>query len=200
MARQRKTDPEAALQAAMVLFWEHGYGDLGTRQIEEETGITRFTLQTSYGGKMSLFLEALDAYLDAVEIHISPNMTDGELETIAAWFEMRVAPPVFADVTRYGCFMLNSSVEFFGENSFVNARTERFYKMFRGGLYKALVAVKAKGGVAPDFDEEAMAEMLYGAAIGVNVVIRAAGANEAGGPMAKAVAQLVRSWSQDTAR
>ncbi|MBV1933634.1 MAG: TetR/AcrR family transcriptional regulator [Parvibaculaceae bacterium] len=60
MSRSRKVAPEEAVQAAMEAFWKHGYHELGTRQLEEETGITRFTLQTTYGGKKKLFLNALD--------------------------------------------------------------------------------------------------------------------------------------------
>ena len=83
MARTRNIEEEPALAAAVAAFWQHGYGVLGTRQLEAETGITRFTLQKSYGGKMALFGKALDAYLDQMESDLMPLMADGTLEGLA---------------------------------------------------------------------------------------------------------------------
>lgn len=196
MSRSRKVEPEAAIQAAMALFWKHGYHDLGTRQIEEETGITRFTLQTTYGGKMPLFLKALDKYLDTFEIYSAPTMTDGSLDAIAAWFETRRDPVMLPEVTCYGCLLLNSTVEFAGEDEEVNQRAGRFYDMVRSGFQRALVEVKETGGIRADFDVDEMAEVLLSAAIGLNIVIRASGKNAAGEDMANAIAALVRSWAR----
>ena len=196
MSRLKKIDPEAAVQAAMALFWKHGYNGLGTRQLEEETGITRFTLQTSYGGKKSLFLNSLDTYLDTFETHASPNMTDGSLETIAVWFETRVEPVMLADVACYGCLLLNSTVEFAAQDEDINLRAERFFNMVRGGFNKALSAAKQKGNLPSEFDVEAMAEVLLSGAIGLNIVIRSAASNSAGKSMANSVANMVRSWAR----
>jgi len=196
MSRLKKIDPEAAVQAAMALFWQHGYHGLGTRQLEEETGITRFTLQTSYGGKKSLFLMALDKYLDLFENHVSPSMTDGKLDTIAAWFEKRSEPRMLANIACYGCFLLNSTVEFAAGDEDVNLRAERFFNIMRSGFYEALCAAKEKGNLPPDFDVATMAEVLLSGAIGLNIIIRAAASNSAGKDMANAIASMVRGWSK----
>lgn len=196
MSRLKKIDPEAAVQAAMALFWKHGYNGLGTRQLEEETGITRFTLQTSYGGKKALFLSALDAYLIAFEIHVSPSMTDGSIEAIAAWFERRIEPVMMADITCYGCLLLNSTVEFAAQDEDVNQRAERFFNMLRGGFRKALSAAKHQGNLPAEFDVDAMAEVLLGGAVGLNIVIRSAASNSAGKSMGLSFATLVRSWAR----
>jgi TetR/AcrR family transcriptional repressor of nem operon len=196
MSRLRKVEPEAAIQAAMALFWKHGFHDLGTRQIEEETGITRFTLQTIYGGKMPLFLKALDTYLDTFENVASPQMTDGRLDTVAAWFEIRADPVILPEVTCYGCFLLNSTVEFAGESPDVNQRAERFFKILRCGFQRALIAIKEAGEVPADFNTDEMAEVLLSAAIGMNIVIRASGKNGAGADIARASAALVRGWAR----
>jgi TetR/AcrR family transcriptional repressor of nem operon len=194
MSRLKKINPEEAVQAAMGLFWKHGYNNLGTRQLEEETGITRFSLQTSYGGKWSLFLSALDSYLDIFEMHGRPEMSDGSLDTIAEWFEARAQPVMMAEASCYGCFLLNSTVEFGSVDEEVNLRKERFFTMVREGFRKALNAVKQNGNVAADFDENAMAEILLSVAIGLNIVIRSAADNAAGGYMARSIAQMIRGW------
>lgn len=194
MPRAKKIDPEAAVQAAMALFWKHGYGGLGTRQLEEETGITRFTLQTSYGGKLPLFLSALDAYLDMFETHALPDATDGKLDSLAVWFENRAKPEMLADIACYGCLMLNSSVEFAAQNQQVSQRAARYFNMLHKGFYEVLTAVKKASGVASNFDANAMADVLMGATLGLNIVIRSAECNSAGTNMAESIATLVRSW------
>lgn len=195
MSRIRKSDPEQAMQSAMALFWKQGYSQAGTRQIEDETGITRFTLQTTYGGKMPLFLKTLDGYLDAFEVNAAPQMDDGKLDTIARWFEARMNPPIFSEMSCYGCMLLNASVEFLGQNTDVNERVDRFYTMIRAGFRTALTRVKDAGGVADDFDIAAMSEVLLGNAIAMNIVIRSARKNEAGAQMAQSTAYLIRSWA-----
>lgn len=197
MSREKKITPENAIKAALTLFWQYGYNQLGTRQLEQETGITRFTLQTSYGGKMSLFLTALDAYLDTFETHAAPKMTDGKLENLAKWFEMRPSPPIFIEISSQGCFLLNTAIEFSSTNAEVNKRIERFYGIVRSGLTNALTAIKQNQAVADDFDVEAMTEALLGATIGLNVVIRAAGDNAAGQKMADGMGKLIREWAID---
>ncbi|MEJ6708265.1 MAG: TetR family transcriptional regulator [Amylibacter sp.] len=196
MARARKIDPEMAVPAAMALFWQHGYGGLGTRQLEQETGITRFSLQTSYGGKMALFLKALDGYLEAFTVHGVPDMRDGELDTIADWFDARTTPAMFAEVACFGCLMLNSIIEFSGNNADVNARAERFYEMVRGGFCGALSAAQQKGNLPADFDVAAHAEICLGVAISQNVIIRSAANNNAGARMAAGMGAVVWAWGR----
>lgn len=195
LSREKKIAPENAIQAALNLFWLHGYNQLGTRQLEQETGITRFTLQTSYGGKMALFLTALDAYLDMFETHAAPNMTDGKLESLAEWFEMRPNPPIFAEISCQGCFLLNTAVEFSATDEQVNLRIERFYTMMRNGMHNALKAVKDQNNLSNELGIDVLVETLLGAAIGLNIVIRAAGDNAAGQTMADSLGKLIRSWA-----
>ena len=58
MARKRNTDHDSAVTAALDLFWCQGYG-ASTREIESKTGLTRFTLQTAYGGKEGFYLSTV---------------------------------------------------------------------------------------------------------------------------------------------
>lgn len=129
MARLRKAEPAAALQAAQALFWEHGYASLGTRQLEEEAGLTRFMLQTAYGGKKELFLQVVDSYLDYVETSFLPDVNLSSLEELARWFESRADPEFMPNVFCHGCLMLNSLIEFRGQDLEFNQKTERFFPM-----------------------------------------------------------------------
>lgn len=194
MSRSRKVEPEVAVTAAMALFWTHGFASLGTRRIEEETGITRFTLQTTYGGKMKLFLTALDAYLDMLENSDLMNTTNGDLESIAAFFEMRGNSNAMPDIACQGCFMLNSMIEFSANNPDINKRADRYFRMLRQGFGSALEQAKENGELNVNLQIHAMTEVLLGVTLGLNAIIRANGNHDDGEKMATSIASMVREW------
>ena len=200
MPRQRKTDPENAIVSAVSLFWEQGFGNVGTRQIDDVTGITRFTLQTSYGGKMALFLQALDWYLDRFEEFAAPPQSVTSLQDIAAWFEQRTEPKIMPDQAANGCLMLNTIVEFGSTNADVNARADRYFALMRGRFSSALGELVRRGQLAAGFDTSAKSELLVCGAIGLNIAIRAAGSNAAGRDASKACADMIRGWEKGTDR
>jgi TetR/AcrR family transcriptional regulator, transcriptional repressor for nem operon len=194
LSRSRKIEPEAAIQAAQSLFWKHGYCGLGTRQIEEETGLTRFTLQTSYGGKKSLFLQTLDSYLDHFETGFLPRVRSHDLEPLASWFEACANPALMREVGCYGCLMLNSTIEFQGQDADINLRTDRYFKSLRKSFRAALLNARKHGVLSKDVDVSANVEILLGLALGLNVVIRAAANNAAGRQLAASTANMIRKW------
>lgn len=194
MARLRKVSEEQALDAALATFWQHGYGALGTRQLETETGITRFTLQTSYGGKMALFGRALDRYLDRMEAEMIPAMANGTLDGLARWFEMRCDSAAMGDGPQWGCMMIAAMNEFGATEADITDRSERFQRMLRDGFRKALEQIQQDGGLDSSTDVPSAIEMLVAASIGLNVIVRAHGACAAGQDMAAGIARMIRGW------
>ena len=194
MSRSRKVDPETAIGAAMAAFWKYGYGHLGTRQLEQETGITRFTLQTTYGGKMKLYLKALDAYLDDFEQSGLMAAAQSDQEGIARFFEMRGDPDMMPQSSCNGCFLLNSTIEFSSGNEDVNQRADRYFTMLRDRFRRALRRSAHQSTPVQAFDINAKVEVLLASALGLNVLIRAAGNTGAGREMAASIARMVRAW------
>lgn len=62
--RPSKIDPNAALEQAMLLFWEHGYSATSVAQLESALGAGRQSIYNTFGDKKSLFLKAYQHYLD----------------------------------------------------------------------------------------------------------------------------------------
>lgn len=194
MARQKKTDPQTALMAAMMLFWREGYHGLGTRQLEQETGLTRFTLQTSYGGKKVLFLKALDTYLDMFDEVLLPPLRKGTLDDIARWMEARPIPREMHDQLCNGCLMINSITEFGRGDEEINARAERFYGMIRSAFVEGLTAACRNGDLPEDFDVAGAAEILLGCTVALNIALKSAAPGAGAPALAAASGALVRGW------
>lgn len=64
MSRSKEFDPDAALQQAMELFWEHGYEATSLAQLTDRLGIGRASLYATFGDKRELYLQALRRYLE----------------------------------------------------------------------------------------------------------------------------------------
>ncbi len=196
MSRTRRTEPEQAITSAMALFWRDGFTNVGTRKIDTETGITRFTLQTAYGGKMALFLETLDRYLDVFEAGSAPKARVDSLDEMAIWFEGWPTPSTMADQVCFGCLMINSMAEFGATEPEVTKRTDRYLNILRQRWVASLAELKTRGVVPGDFDVAGHAEILLGAVIGIHMVIRAAGSSAASKVLADATGAMVRGWGE----
>lgn len=194
MARARKVDADTALMNAIGLFWREGFEPVGTRQIENETGITRFTLQNVHGGKMGLYLEALDAYLTSFEANMAPGADIADLEELAAWLFRRLNPPMPDDFSTNGCLLLNALIEFKQTNPEINQRATRYFSLLTGRFEAALSKMRSKGIVPNGFDVARNAELLTAIVLGINVAICAAQDNMAARPMVEAGAAMIRSW------
>ncbi|MBT0670041.1 TetR/AcrR family transcriptional regulator [Novosphingobium profundi] len=60
--RPREFDPDAALGAALQVFWKHGYDGASLAELTEAMGITKPSLYACFGNKEALFKKALDLY------------------------------------------------------------------------------------------------------------------------------------------
>src|SRR3954469_13206977 len=61
--RPRTFDRQAALEAAMTLFWRHGYEGTSIADLTSAMGFTPPTLYAAFGSKEQLYREVLAHYL-----------------------------------------------------------------------------------------------------------------------------------------
>ncbi len=61
--RPRQFDIQEALDAALMLFWRHGYEGTSLAALREAMGINMPSLYAAFGNKELLFKKALDRYL-----------------------------------------------------------------------------------------------------------------------------------------
>lgn len=62
MARKKEYKEEEVIDKAMHLFWQNGYENTSMKMLEQDMGINKFSIYSSFGSKHGLFLKSLKCY------------------------------------------------------------------------------------------------------------------------------------------
>lgn len=118
-------DREAAIRAAMNLFWERGFDAVSASDLAEAMSITRSSFYNSFGDRETVFREALEAYReitpDTALMAIRPG--DPVKPAIRRLFH-EICRVRAADPAGRGCLMVNSICELVGVNEELGAAIE----------------------------------------------------------------------------
>ncbi|NIF39484.1 TetR/AcrR family transcriptional regulator [Burkholderia sp. Tr-862] len=95
MSGKPQFDDAAVIDAAMKVFWRHGYAAASINHLTEATGLSRSSLYQRFGDKDGLFREALAAYTKRVLSRMNGVEADtarGRLEGILRAYLLRATP------------------------------------------------------------------------------------------------------------
>jgi TetR/AcrR family transcriptional repressor of nem operon len=122
MPRVQLFDKEKALKNAMQLFWEKGFNGTSTRDLEKATGLGTSSIYNSFGGKETLFFEALQYYLEAEQLKLGKSVKDSPsvIKALRALFECLLQDDNTASGPVMGCFVVNSITELANQNPRLN--------------------------------------------------------------------------------
>ena len=179
MGRPREFCAEAALAAALKVFWRKGFDGASLSDLTEAMGITRPSLYCAFGNKEALFRQALDLYEREKLAFIDEALSAPTAKEVARRLLFGGADVHTADPETLGCMGVNSILacsgaasdsvrqEILGRRLNVEARMrERFDR------------AKAEGDLASDCDTAALVMFVLTLAQGV-ALQAAAGASRA---------------------
>jgi TetR/AcrR family transcriptional regulator, transcriptional repressor for nem operon len=172
MARLREFDTDAVMEAVINAFWERGYEATSLADLMAATGLQKGSIYKAFGDKHSLFLKALQVYLDQQYSLIRQmlNQPDPQ-QAIATLFQ------TLADTTSRaskGCFAINSLVELAPHDSDVATMLEYQYSRI-GQLLETAIAQGQKTGVfRQDLSAQQLRQLLLVVASGTLASGRAA--------------------------
>lgn len=66
VGRPREFDRDAALEAAMLLFWRKGFATTSMNELCDAMGVRSPSLYAAFGSKEALYLEAMEHYVQTV--------------------------------------------------------------------------------------------------------------------------------------
>jgi len=175
VARTKEFDPEAALQAALDLFWARGYEATSMADLVEHLGIGRASIYATFGNKHELYLKALDRYLETRDPRLVEELSaPGPALPAVRALVRRFAAEATAEGERLrGCLVTNSAAELGPHDPVVARRVELSWEQIETLLYAALTRARAQGELPADRDPRTLSRMLLVLLQGIRVVGKA---------------------------
>ncbi|MFJ5707747.1 TetR/AcrR family transcriptional regulator [Streptomyces sp. NPDC093105] len=175
MARTKEFDPEAALQAALDLFWARGYEATSMADLVAHLGIGRASIYATFGNKHELYLKAMDRYLETRDPGLVEELSaPGPALPAVRALVRRFATEATADGLRLsGCFVTNSAAELAPRDPVVARRVELSWEQIETLLYAALTRARAQGELPEGRDPRTLSRMLLVLLQGIRVVGKA---------------------------
>ena len=171
MPRIREFDPAIALDQAMHLFWQRGYGNTSIEDLVVATGVSRHGLYDVFESKHKLFLACLDHYQKVV---VGADFAFGVVEQAHA--SLKNIRCYFTAISNHpgglGCLMANTATDVAPYDKRAARKVEKFRARMRGGFKTALLNAKKAGEISAHVNADKMADFLTGVTQGLAVMAR----------------------------
>jgi TetR/AcrR family transcriptional regulator, transcriptional repressor for nem operon len=174
MARLREFDTEEVLEAVINAFWERGYEATSMADLMAVTGLQKGSIYKAFGDKRSLFLKALQTYLDRVYSLSRQALGQPKpAQAIAAWIQL-LSDTALAPEANHGCFAVNSLIELAPHDPDVAKKLEHQFSRVGDLLESVLAQGQREGVFRKDLSAEQLRFMLLTIAQGALASGRAA--------------------------
>lgn len=156
--RPRGFDREAALLAATRLFWARGYDGTSLADLTAAMGISMSSLYAAFGDKLSLFAEAVQAYMRRyTAIYIEAVRSETARE--AAERILRDSADEFTDPDRpMTCLVVSAAIHGGTDTIDVRKTLDDHQRALAGILTERIAQDQAAGRLDPGVDAALLAE------------------------------------------
>lgn len=170
MARPREFNEEAVLDAALRVFWQRGYHDTSVTELSRATRLHKGSLYGAFTDKQTLFLRALDRYVEQQRA-ASARFFERPGSPLAALrdFLHAVAQSSSGAEGHLGCLVSNTTLELLPREAEVARRVQRTFREMEAGLIAVIGRAKRAGEVRADVDERTAAELVVTTMQGLRV-------------------------------
>ncbi|MCL7489694.1 MAG: TetR/AcrR family transcriptional regulator [Desulfobulbaceae bacterium] len=176
--RPLEYDPDAALDAAMQLFWEQGYEATSMSDLLQAMGLSKSSLYQRFSGKKELFLQCMARYTERVGTRLRGRLdqADSGREFIR---ELLLHAVIEAGGTecRRGCLLMNTASEFAQQDPEIASRVVSGFEGLRAILRQAVKWGQGEGEITSDQEADALAGYLMSTIAGLKTVVKG-GASE----------------------
>ena len=158
---RRAFDESVALDAAVEVFWEHGYQNSSLDMLCDAMGIGRQSLYAWLGDKRALFIAALRRYEEMITPPLILEMLDdgarGEKSVLELmrWVAKQAKQP-----GSRGCLLTMSVAEFASGDAEVLRVAEAQLDLFRRAVEKSLRVAKKEGTVRSTLNVKSTANLM----------------------------------------
>lgn len=159
--RPREFCVDAALAAALRVFWSKGYEGASLNDLTEAMGITRPSLYAAFGNKEALFRKALDLYEQEKLCYISASLEYPTAREVARHLLEGSMANQTSSCEPHGCLGVISSVACGVEAESIRQEVLERGKVARRALVARFERAKTEGDLPPSVDVEGITSFLY---------------------------------------
>ncbi|ODP37824.1 TetR/AcrR family transcriptional regulator [Sphingomonas turrisvirgatae] len=167
--RPREFCADAALAAALRVFWSKGYEGTSLTDLTEAMGITRPSLYAAFGNKEALFRKALDLYEQEKLCYISASLDQPTAREVARHLLWGSMENQTSSCEPHGCLGVISAVACGVEAESIRRDVLERGKVARVALIQRLERARAEGDLPADADVEGLTSFLYAIVQGMAV-------------------------------
>jgi TetR/AcrR family transcriptional repressor of nem operon len=167
-------DPDAALQAAMEVFWSKGYEAASLQDLLQAMTLSKSSLYQTFGSKQELFARCFVRYCDWRASRMRARLAQcGSGWAFIEETFAQVAEGADRGLEGRGCLLMNTASEF-GQRDplvaeLVAAGVARFAEVFREAVGRA----QREGAIPAERDAQALAEYLVTSMSGLRTMVKA---------------------------
>jgi TetR/AcrR family transcriptional repressor of nem operon len=173
MARPRGFEETSALDAAMNRFWRHGYESTSVRDLTTAMGIGGTSLYNAFGDKRTLFVRALERYMNgATRERIARLEKSLPPKQAIQRFIGDIVERSVNDPDRRGCFLINSALEVAPHDPELGAEIARRLSEIESFFYRAINAGRKDGTIPRQRNARDVARLLLAVLLGIRVLAR----------------------------
>ena len=171
MARPKAFDKDAALDASIGVFREHGFEGTSAQMLVGAMGIGRQSLYDTFGDKWRLYCAAVERYAQTETLAHREALRSGAraIDGLQAMLDRVVAQ---AD---QACLGVGSICEFGRSRKDLTAIHEAAWRALAPALLDQIRRAQAEGDLAPGLEPQAAADFLNANIAGIRIAARGGG-------------------------
>ncbi len=163
--RPREFDREAALHAAMLVFWQHGYEGASLTDLTKAMGVSRPTLYATFGDKEALFREAVNAYTVLKDEGLRAALAQPTARGVAETMLQLTA----GERTLPGCLLVQGALVGSADSDCVRGELASIRRQDTALLTERFERAREEGDLPPHADPAALARYVGCLAYGMMV-------------------------------
>lgn len=177
MARTKTFDENAVLDKAVHLFWEKGFLATSAEDLVNTLGICRASLYDTYGNKREIFIKSVKKYIEEQSeplISFLLSSDDAKASITKVFNDI-----IVADNAKYGCLIVNTSVEFTGQDLEIQSLIKNINNKIENALSTVIQKSQANGKMSNKTNSNNLAQFLFNNILGLRVSLRTGKSGEA---------------------
>jgi AcrR family transcriptional regulator len=165
-------DKEAALEKAMLAFWESGYETTSISDLTAAMGVTAPSIYTAFGDKKQLFLAAMRRYAgDPADLKKAFTLAPTAKHAVARMME-DAARLYTGDATPKGCLLASAAATGSKDAADVRHAAAQERSTIRSIIIERIESDVQSGLLPPDTTASVLADMALAITQGMSVLAR----------------------------